>query len=246
MSGGVFWGVCGLSMTLGSLSADGCVCVPVLLFVWHGAFSTRACRQLGGARSWSWNEDLWESSHCLISLGTRNCLVFQCPGLGTPTPETQTQALAWETIPHMPNGLVIKGGKKKKAQEENKWKQTDKKPTVNSKDKSNQTGTSLLVQWLRIWLPMQGTWVRSLVWEDPTCHGATKPMCHNHWACPLEPVSHNYWTCSPQLLKPTCLETVFCNKRSHCNKKPVHHNKEYPSLAATRQSPSKTQCSQKF
>ena len=27
----------------------------------------------------------------------------------------------------------------------------------------------LMVQWLRICLPIQGTWVRSLVWEDPTC-----------------------------------------------------------------------------
>ena len=29
-------------------------------------------------------------------------------------------------------------------------------------------GASLVVQWLRICLPMQGTWVRALVWEDPT------------------------------------------------------------------------------
>ena len=40
--------------------------------------------------------------------------------------------------------------------------------------------TSLVAQWLRIHLPMQGTQVRSLVWEDPTCSGATKPMCHNY------------------------------------------------------------------
>ena len=39
---------------------------------------------------------------------------------------------------------------------------------------------SLVVQWLRICLPMQGTWVRGLVREDPTCHGATKPVCHNY------------------------------------------------------------------
>ena len=39
---------------------------------------------------------------------------------------------------------------------------------------------SLLAQWLRIRLPAQGTWVRALVWEDPTCHGATKPMSHNY------------------------------------------------------------------
>ena len=30
-------------------------------------------------------------------------------------------------------------------------------------------GTSLVAQWLRIHLPMQGTRVRVLVWEDPTC-----------------------------------------------------------------------------
>ena len=29
---------------------------------------------------------------------------------------------------------------------------------------------------------MQGTRVRALVWEDPTCHGATKPLRHNYWA----------------------------------------------------------------
>ena len=61
-------------------------------------------------------------------------------------------------------------------------------------------GASLVAQWLRIRLPMQGTWVRALVQEDPTCHGATKPMRHNYWACVLEPVSHNYWTHVPQLL----------------------------------------------
>ena len=28
---------------------------------------------------------------------------------------------------------------------------------------------SLAVQWIRIHLPVQGTWAQSLVWEDPTC-----------------------------------------------------------------------------
>ena len=41
-------------------------------------------------------------------------------------------------------------------------------------------GASLVAQWLRIQLPMQGTRVRALVREDPTCCGATKPMCHNY------------------------------------------------------------------
>ena len=34
--------------------------------------------------------------------------------------------------------------------------------------------------WLRIYLSIQESWVQSLVWEDPTCHRATKPMCHNY------------------------------------------------------------------
>ena len=61
---------------------------------------------------------------------------------------------------------------------------------------------SLVVQWLRIYLPMQGTRVRALFWEDPTCHGATKPACHNYWACAVEPTSHSCWAYMPQLLKP--------------------------------------------
>ena len=51
-SGGVFWGICEISMTFGSLSADGWGYFPVLLVVWHDVFSTGACKQLGGARSW--------------------------------------------------------------------------------------------------------------------------------------------------------------------------------------------------
>ena len=33
---------------------------------------------------------------------------------------------------------------------------------------------------------MQGTWVWSLVWEDPSHHGATKPGCHSYWAHALQ------------------------------------------------------------
>ena len=118
--------------------------------------------------------------------------------------------------------------------------------------KISMSGTPLVAQWLGICLPMQGTQVRSLVWEDPTCCGATEPVRHNYWACALEPVSHNHWACALepmsrnywarvlQLLKPVCLEPVLRNKRSHHNEKPVHHNEEQPLLAAT-----KTQCSQK-
>ena len=55
-------------------------------------------------------------------------------------------------------------------------------------------GASLVAQWLRIHLPMQGTQVRALVREDPTCRGATKPVRHNYWACALGPVCHSCWS----------------------------------------------------
>ena len=64
-----------------------------------------------------------------------------------------------------------------------------------------------VAQPLQIHLPMQGTWVGSLVREDSTCHGATKPVCCHYWACTLEP--------------------VLCNKRGHCSE-PMHHKKQQP------------------
>ena len=42
------------------------------------------------------------------------------------------------------------------------------------------SGTFLVAQRLRIRLLMQGTRVRALVREDPTCRGATKPVRHNY------------------------------------------------------------------
>ena len=58
---------------------------------------------------------------------------------------------------------------------------------------------SLVVQWLRICLPTQRTPVQSLVWKDPPCHGATKSVCHNFWACALQPTSCN---CRVHVLQP--------------------------------------------
>ena len=54
---------------------------------------------------------------------------------------------------------------------------TDFKIKTVTRDKE---GASLVAQWLRICLPMQGTRVRALVWEDPTCRGATRPVSHHY------------------------------------------------------------------
>ena len=47
--------------------------------------------------------------------------------------------------------------------------------------KKEQNRTFLVVQGLRICLPILGTHVWSHVQEDSTCHGAMKPVCHNYW-----------------------------------------------------------------
>ena len=66
------------------------------------------------------------------------------------------------------------------------------------------SAASLVVQWLRIHFAVQGMPVPTLVREDPTCLGATKPMSRNYWSpCAIEPALH---------------------KRSHCNEKSEDHN----------------------
>ena len=92
-------------------------------------------------------------------------------------------------------------------------------------------GASLVAQWLRICLPMQGTQVRALVWEDPTCRGATGPVGHNYWASASG-------ACAPESLR-------GCD-----SERPTHRDEdeEWPPLAAIRESPrteTKTQHSQK-
>ena len=85
-----------------------------------------------------------------------------------------------------------------------------------------------MVQWLRVRLPMQGTQVRSLVWEGPTCRGATQAA-------------------APQLLKPACpyvpacLEPCALQQETSPACKVLAHIKEYPQLAATRERPAQLQ-----
>ena len=43
-----------------------------------------------------------------------------------------------------------------------------------------ESWASLVAQLLRICLLMQRTRVQALIWEDPTCCGATGPVSHNY------------------------------------------------------------------
>ena len=66
---------------------------------------------------------------------------------------------------------------------------------LKQQQQHKKQGASLVAQWLRICLPMQGTRVRALAWGDPTCRGATRSLSHNCWACASG-------ACAPQQERP--------------------------------------------
>ena len=73
-------------------------------------------------------------------------------------------------------------------------------------------GASLVVKWLGS-SANAGAQVRSLVWEDCTCYGATKSVHHNYWTCALEPGSCNSWAHVLQLSKPRHLQPELCKEK---------------------------------
>ena len=101
---------------------------------------------------------------------------------------------------------------------------------VNPKKPSNP---SLKVtssgQWLRICLAMQGTRVRSLVWENPTHLGAAELVYHHYW-------SQNSKACKSQLLSPQCsywsLESE--TREATAMRSPHVEAREQPLLITTR------------
>ena len=107
--------------------------------------------------------------------------------------------------------------------------------------------TSLGIQWLRIHLPMQGTRVVSLVWEDPTRRrGVTQSFQL------LSPSSRAHELQLLSLLVATtkahALGACALQQGSHHKWKPMHHNgEEWPLLSTTAEGPpaaAETQCNQ--
>ena len=79
-----------------------------------------------------------------------------------------------------------------------------KEYTSKKKKEYTSRRTSLVVQLLRICLPVHGTQVWSLIHEDSTCCRATKAAHCNYWSLSaVEPMLH---------------------KSSLCSEKPVHYN----------------------
>ena len=67
-------------------------------------------------------------------------------------------------------------------------------------------GTSPVVQWLGVCLPVQGKQVQSLVLEDPTFCAAAKPVSCSRWAGVLQPEARS--------------------KRGHHSEKPSHRSSD--------------------
>ena len=54
------------------------------------------------------------------------------------------------------------------------------KGSLRDGDEKKVEWASLVVQWLGVRLPMQGTRVQALVRDDPTCRRATRPVSQNY------------------------------------------------------------------
>ena len=81
-----------------------------------------------------------------------------------------------------------------------------------------------MAQWRTVRLPMQKTWVWSLIWEGPTGHRATKPAGHSDW----EPGNHNYWSHASWILCPTREAQPWLESSPHWweLKESLHSNKD--------------------
>ena len=80
-----------------------------------------------------------------------------------------------------------------------------------------------------------------LIQEGPTCHRTTKLRCHIYWAYALKPESHNYWAHVPQLLKPTQLEPMLCNRKGTARKSSPYslHQRKVRAAGKTQHSQNK-------
>ena len=75
--------------------------------------------------------------------------------------------------------------------------------------------TSLMVQWMGIHLPIQGTRVQSLVWEDSTCVGATEarvPQLLSPRATTAE--ARTPWSPRPRIREATAMRSLRTTMKS--------------------------------
>ena len=140
---------------------------------------------------------------------------------------TPFRILAWE-IPWTQEPGALQSMESQTARHDLATEQQYQALPRNQRSQKSVTGTILLVQWLRIHLPIKGTLVQSLVQKNATCHGQLSPCA----------------TTTEPMLQSACSAT-----RSHCSEKPMHCNQRIAPLAATKENiraATKTQHSQKL
>ena len=103
-------------------------------------------------------------------------------------------------------------------------KPTHQDPGARCQVSGLTSGTSLEVHWVSFHLSVQGTKVQSLVWEDPTRCGATKPERYNYWSPCTESPQHAPQKKKKKKRAPQWEALVLSGTR------------EEPPVAATRQS----------
>ena len=174
----------------------------ILAFLIHWVPVSKCDRTL----FYSWCQETRQTMHCSLCWGvlyTTDCTeaLFDLE---------QTKHVNWGAPPQDCNFVknshmhIIKNGALEKKDKLQRYLLRKLRDCRHIHIKKHVSWTTLVVQWLRIHLPMQRTWVRSLVREDSTCLGASKAM------------NCNYWSLHPELL--------LCNKRSHGNEKFKHCN----------------------
>ena len=117
---------------------------------------------------------------------------------------------------------------------------------IKEKDlKKVHGGTSLVEQWTRIHLPMQGTQIWSLAQEDSTCCRATKPPVPQILSLHSRP--HRLQQLGPrlQLLKPVRIEHISIAReatsmRSLCTSKNSPHLPQVEKAPTQQWTPSKS------
>ena len=88
-----------------------------------------------------------------------------------------------------------------------------------------------------VWVPLS-----KIIWGLPCWHSGWESacQCRGHGFEPLSgKIPHATEQLGPwaTITEPACLEPVLRNRRGHDGERPVHHDKEWPPLAATRESP---------
>ena len=74
---------------------------------------------------------------------------------------------------------------------------------------------------------MEGTWVWALVWEDPTCRGATKPVSCNYWAWALQSLGSTWATTAARSLRTAMKSSPHSSQKAWQQHRPrAANNKE--------------------